>query len=119
MIVMLRSSSFLKRTVCTPLMALTTVDLPCATCPMVPARRGAASAAAAPGRAARRRRSAGGAPMLMVACREMTSGDSGVSSAALSLDRSCHMGHTVLREHPVSHQARVAVCERTRIDLGN
>eukprot|EP00982_Pelagococcus_subviridis_P009374 30919-Pelagococcus_subviridis.AAC.8 len=34
---MLRSSSFLKRTVCTPEMALTTVDLPCATCPIVPA----------------------------------------------------------------------------------
>ena len=33
---MLRSSSFLKRTVWTPEMALTTVDLPCATCPIVP-----------------------------------------------------------------------------------
>lgn len=51
--VMLRSSSFLKRTVCTPEMALTTVDLPWATCPIV--------------------------PMLIVAWREMTSGDSGVS----------------------------------------
>ena len=28
--------------------------------------------------------------MLMVACLEMTSGDSGVSSAGLSLARSCH-----------------------------
>jgi len=28
-------------------------------------------------------------PMLMVACRLMTSGDSGVSSLRLSLDRSC------------------------------
>ena len=37
MMVMLRSSSFLKRTVCTPEMAFTTVDLPCATWPMVPA----------------------------------------------------------------------------------
>lgn len=34
--VMLRSSSFLKRTVWTPEMALTTVDLPWATWPMVP-----------------------------------------------------------------------------------
>lgn len=51
--VMFRSNSFLKRTVWTPEIAFTTVDFPCATCPMV--------------------------PMLMVACREMTSGDSGVS----------------------------------------
>lgn len=36
---MLRSSSFLKRTVCTPEMALTTVDFPWATCPMVPVER--------------------------------------------------------------------------------
>lgn len=34
--VMLRSSSFLNLTVWTPEMAFTTVDLPCATCPMVP-----------------------------------------------------------------------------------
>lgn len=47
------SSSFLKRTVCTPEMAFTTVDFPWATCPIV--------------------------PILMVACREMTSGDKGVS----------------------------------------
>ena len=33
---MLRSSSFLKRTVWTPEIALTTVDLPCATWPIVP-----------------------------------------------------------------------------------
>ena len=32
---MFRSSSFLKRTVCTPEMALTMVDFPCATWPMV------------------------------------------------------------------------------------
>jgi len=38
LIVMLRSSSFLKRTVWTPEMALTTVDLPCATWPMVPGK---------------------------------------------------------------------------------
>lgn len=53
LMVMFRSNSFLKRTVWTPEIAFTTVDFPCATCPMV--------------------------PMLMVACREMTSGDSGVS----------------------------------------
>ena len=34
--VMLRSSSVLKRTVCTPDIAFTTVDFPWATCPMVP-----------------------------------------------------------------------------------
>ncbi len=51
--VMLRSSSGLVRTVLTPEMALTTVDLPWATCPMV--------------------------PMLMVACFEMTSGVRAVS----------------------------------------
>lgn len=51
--VMLRSNSFLKRTVWTPEIAFTTVDFPWATCPIV--------------------------PMLMVACREMTSGESGVS----------------------------------------
>ena len=46
LIVMLRSSSFLKRTVCTPVMALTTVDFPCATWPMVPGvgRRGVVGA---------------------------------------------------------------------------
>jgi len=33
---MFRSISFLKRMVCTPEMALTTVDFPCATCPIVP-----------------------------------------------------------------------------------
>ena len=37
LIVMFRTSSFLKRTVMTPDMAFTTVDFPCATCPMVPA----------------------------------------------------------------------------------
>lgn len=47
------SSSFLNRTVCTPEIALTTVDLPWATWPIV--------------------------PILMVACLEMTSGESGVS----------------------------------------
>lgn len=50
LMVILRSNSFLKRTVCTPEMALTTVDLPCATWPIV--------------------------PILMVACREITSGES-------------------------------------------
>lgn len=45
------SNSFLKRTVWTPEIAFTTVDLPCATWPIV--------------------------PMLIVACREITSGDSG------------------------------------------
>lgn len=35
-IVIFRTSSFLKRTVCTPDIALTTVDLPWATCPIVP-----------------------------------------------------------------------------------
>jgi hypothetical protein len=38
LIVIFRTSSFLKRTVMTPDIAFTTVDLPCATCPMVPAR---------------------------------------------------------------------------------
>lgn len=51
--VIFRSSSFLKRTVWTPEIAFTTVDFPWATCPIV--------------------------PMLMVACREITSGESGVS----------------------------------------
>lgn len=55
LMVMLRSSSFLKRTVWTPEIALTTVDLPWATWPMV--------------------------PMLIVAWREITSGDSGVNVA--------------------------------------
>lgn len=53
LIVIFLSSSFLKRTVCTLEIALTTVDFPWATCPIV--------------------------PMLMVACREMTSGDCGVN----------------------------------------
>lgn len=53
LIVIFRSNSFLKRTVCTPDMALTTVDLPWATWPIV--------------------------PILIVACREMTSGESAVS----------------------------------------
>ena len=60
---MLRSSSFLKRTVCTPLIALTTVLLPCATWPIV--------------------------PMFTVAWREITSGVSGVSAAGSSARRSC------------------------------
>lgn len=55
LMVMLRSSSFLKRTVCTPEMALTTVDFPWATWPIV--------------------------PMLIVAWREITSGESGVNFA--------------------------------------
>jgi hypothetical protein len=38
LIVMLRTSSFLKRTVITPEIAFTTVLFPCATCPIVPAR---------------------------------------------------------------------------------
>ena len=46
------SSSFLKRTVCTPDIALTTVDFPCATCPIV--------------------------PIFMVACRAIISGVRGV-----------------------------------------
>jgi hypothetical protein len=33
---MLRTSSFLNRTVNTPEIAFTTVDFPCATCPIVP-----------------------------------------------------------------------------------
>lgn len=53
LMVMFLSNSFLKRTVWTPEIAFTTVDFPWATCPMV--------------------------PMLMVACREMTSGERGVS----------------------------------------
>lgn len=53
LMVIFRSSSGLVLTVFTPLIALTTVDLPWATWPMV--------------------------PMLMVACLEMTSGVSGVS----------------------------------------
>lgn len=36
LIVIFLSSSFLKRTVCTPEIAFTIVDFPCATCPMVP-----------------------------------------------------------------------------------
>lgn len=50
--VMFLSNSFLNLTVCTPDMAFTTVDLPCATCPIV--------------------------PMLIVACLAMISGDRGV-----------------------------------------
>lgn len=50
---MLRSCSFLNRTVCTPEMAFTTVDFPWATWPMV--------------------------PMLMVACRAIISGVNGES----------------------------------------
>lgn len=50
---MFLSSSFLNRTVCTPEIAFTTVDLPCATCPIV--------------------------PMLIVACLAIISGDSGDS----------------------------------------
>lgn len=53
LMVIFLSSSFLKRTVCTPDMALTTVDFPCATWPMV--------------------------PMLMVACLLMTSGERAVN----------------------------------------
>ena len=86
--VMLRSSSFLKRTVCTPLMALTTVDLPCATCPIVPA--GACYWWELVGNQGKEKWPCAHAPMLMVACLEMTSGDSGVSSAGLSLARSCN-----------------------------
>mmetsp|Transcript_485 Transcript_485/g.1154 ORF Transcript_485/g.1154 Transcript_485/m.1154 type:complete len:205 (-) Transcript_485:125-739(-) len=62
LIVIFRSSSFLNRTVCMPEIAFTTVDLPCATCPMV--------------------------PMLMVACRDITSGDKGVNADGSSVDRS-------------------------------
>lgn len=43
------------RTVCTPEMALTTVDLPCATCPIVP---GGGQSVGESGRKGRRRRSA-------------------------------------------------------------
>lgn len=53
LIVMLRSNSFLKRTVCTPEIAFTTVDLPWATWPIV--------------------------PTLMVAWRDITSGVLGVN----------------------------------------
>lgn len=52
--VMFLSSSFLNLTVCTPDIAFTTVDLPCATCPIV--------------------------PMLIVACLAIISGDKGVST---------------------------------------
>lgn len=57
LIVMFRSSSFLKRTVWTPEMALTTVDLPWATWPMVPAgvSTGAACFACWPRRESRAR----------------------------------------------------------------
>lgn len=55
LIVMLRSNSFLNRTVCTPEIAFTTVDLPCATWPIV--------------------------PIFIVACLLITSGESGVSAA--------------------------------------
>lgn len=51
--VMFLSSSFLNLTVCTPDIAFTTVDFPCATCPIV--------------------------PIFIVACREMISGESGVN----------------------------------------
>ena len=58
------SNSFLNRTVCTPDIAFTTVDFPCATCPIV--------------------------PMFMVACRAMISGVSGVSEArSRSLGSGC------------------------------
>jgi hypothetical protein len=40
LMVMLRSSSFLNLTVCTPETAFTTVDFPCATCPIVPKQSG-------------------------------------------------------------------------------
>lgn len=50
---MLRSSSFLNLTVCTPEMAFTTVDFPWATCPIV--------------------------PIFIVACLLITSGDKAVS----------------------------------------
>lgn len=53
LIVMFLSSSFLKRTVCTPEIAFTTVDLPWATWPIV--------------------------PILIVACLLITSGDKAVS----------------------------------------
>ena len=71
---MLRSSSFLKRTVCTPEIAFTTVDLPCATWPIV--------------------------PMLIVACREITSGVSGVSAATSRVLRSgaAHIAWVVMEE---------------------
>lgn len=36
LIVIFLSNSFLKRTVCTPEIAFTIVDFPCATCPIVP-----------------------------------------------------------------------------------
>lgn len=75
--VMLRSSSFLKRTVCTPEMAFTTVDLPCATWPIV--------------------------PMLMVAWREITSGDS-VVSFVISYEES---SKTVIRKEGCNHDGSV------------
>ena len=55
LIVIFLSSSFLKRTVCTPEIALTTVDFPWATWPIV--------------------------PTLIVACLEITSGERGVNFA--------------------------------------
>jgi hypothetical protein len=130
---MLRSSSFLNLTVWTPEIAFTTVDLPCATCPMVPGcaastrmikvkldghedcdtlqrnidfiRMGAGPqrhvmhfgghcqmllqpirppdfhGSFQLGRAA--------APMLMVACLDITSGDNGVSCATSKVAKFC------------------------------
>lgn len=150
---MFRSSSFLKRTVWTPEMALTTVDLPWATWPMVPVvevrgdvflrgKEAEEEERGGRGRGRRRKRrreveeeeeeeeveeeevvgerqKSGGrsillvrlparsvlsfsrslapslsrslslSPMLIVAWREMTSGDSGVSLETSSVERSC------------------------------
>ena len=60
---MFLSNSFLNRTVWTPLRALTTVDFPCATWPIV--------------------------PILIVACLEITSGVRGVSFDESKVERSC------------------------------
>ena len=112
---MFLSSSFLKRTVCTPEIALTTVDLPWATWPMVPVERGGCGVERVSekegerGRGSERARAVAGgespsisclpsahnssanfpSPMLIVAWREMTSGDSGVSFVTSSVARSC------------------------------
>lgn len=62
--VMLRNFSLEDFTVLIPEIALTTVDLPWATCPIV--------------------------PMLIVAYQEITSGDKGVKASILSLSRVTH-----------------------------
>ena len=80
LMVIFLSSSFLKRTVCTPDMALTTVDFPCATWPMV--------------------------PMLMVACLLMTSGERAVNFVT-SLNHEISSSARVLRHMSRIHKCRL------------